>query len=282
MKIGVLNWCFGGSFIENTRKASKLGLDGMQISACDWYFHGDMTPTRLMEIKNFIKNEGIEISAVCGDYGPCKPFYYPDEMRADLDKVKKALDFALELGTNIVTTHIGALSEDTSCPQYESMQKACFYLASYADSVGGHFAVETGPERADILKKFLDSLGSKGVAVNLDPANLTMCAGDDAVKAVYTLKDYIVHTHAKDGIQKIAVDPRRIYASSYYGLEKAPSGCYEEVPLGEGGVDWVNYIKALKDIGYDGYLTIERECGANPEQDIIKAVDFLKNLLKGE
>jgi len=41
-------------------------------------------------------------------------------------------------------------------------------------------------------------------------------------------------------------------------------------------VDWVNYLKALKEIGFDGFLTIERECGDNPQADIEKAFSFLK------
>ena len=36
---------------------------------------------------------------------------------------------------------------------------------------------------------------------------------------------------------------------------------------------------ALNDIGYDGYLTIERECGADPVGDISMAVGFLKDKL---
>ena len=48
------------------------------------------------------------------------------------------------------------------------------------------------------------------------------------------------------------------------------------MPLGEGGVNWNAYLQALKDIGYTGYLTIEREVKANPEADIKLAVDFLK------
>lgn len=62
-------------------------------------------------------------------------------------------------------------------------------------------AIETGPEISADLKVFLDDLHSTGVAVNLDPANLVMVTGDDPVQAVYNLKDYIVHTHAKDGIK---------------------------------------------------------------------------------
>ena len=34
-------------------------------------------------------------------------------------------------------------------------------------------------------------------------------------------------------------------------------------------------LKALEDIGYKGFLTIEREVGDDPARDIRKAVDFL-------
>ena len=54
---------------------------------------------------------------------------------------------------------------------------------------------------------------------------------------------------------------------------------YEELPLGQGDVDWDNYLKALKNIGYDGYLTIEREAGPDPFADIREAVGFLKTKL---
>ena len=59
-------------------------------------------------------------------------------------------------------------------------------------------------------------------------------------------------------------------------IQLAMEECFVEEPLGKGHVDWPNYIKALKDIGYNGYLTIEREVGADPAADIAMAVDFLK------
>ena len=54
---------------------------------------------------------------------------------------------------------------------------------------------------------------------------------------------------------------------------------FEEVPLGTGSVDFTNYLKTLKDIGYTGFLTIEREVGDNPERDIQIAVDFLRETM---
>jgi L-ribulose-5-phosphate 3-epimerase len=44
--------------------------------------------------------------------------------------------------------------------------------------MGAFFAIETSPEKASILKVFVDSLKSKNVKVNFDPANLVMVTGD--------------------------------------------------------------------------------------------------------
>ena len=49
-----------------------------------------------------------------------------------------------------------------------------------------------------------------------------------------------------------------------------------------GGVDWDKYIAALNDIGYTGYLTVEREVGADPAADIVMAVDFLREKLAAQ
>lgn len=45
-------------------------------------------------------------------------------------------------------------------------------------------------------------------------------------------------------------------------------------------MDFDRYLKALYDIGYRGFLTIEREVGENPEEDIRQAVIFLKEKIK--
>jgi sugar phosphate isomerase/epimerase len=108
-----------------------------------------------------------------------------------------------------------------------------------------------------------------------------MCAGDDPVVAVHNLKDYIVHTHAKDGVMLKPFDTKALYSPRYYGLPalKGKGIVYEELPLGKGGVNWDKYLTALNDIGYEGYLTVERECGEDPAADISMAVNFLKDKL---
>ncbi len=52
---------------------------------------------------------------------------------------------------------------------------------------------------------------------------------------------------------------------------------FKELPLGDGDVPFDKYLDALEDIGYSGFLTVERECGADPYADIKRAVDYLKS-----
>ena len=190
------------------------------------------------------------------------------------------MELAKELGSDIVTTHIGVVPSDPSHPRYAVMQDACRTLAEFADGMGSHFALETGPEPATVLRRFLDSLGSHGVAVNLDPANLVMVVGDDPVGAVRILKEYIVHTHAKDGVMVQKTNPEYIYGVTPTPEDVRGAVFYRELPLGEGKVGFPAYLAALEEVGYRGFLTIEREAGDDPVKDIGDAAAFLRRTIQ--
>lgn len=274
--IGVLLESFKLPTMEALDKAAALGMNGVQIRVTD----GDLTPEALTaekrrELLKAVKDRGLTVSALCGDLG--HGFGDPALNPELIERSKRIVDLAKDLETDVITTHIGVVPNETTHPRYAIMQDACGELAAYADKMQTHFAIETGPETAATLKGFLDGLHSKGVSVNLDPANFVMVTGDDPVQAVHTLKDYIVHTHAKDGRRLHYVAPEIVY-----GLEESDmleSQSFIELPLGEGDVDFPNYLKALEDIGYKGFLTIEREVGDDPGKDIATAVTFLKNHL---
>lgn len=277
--IGVILESFKLPRSEAIKMAASMGAQGIQMYATQ----GENSPenlngTQRKALLDEVKSNGLVFSALCGDLG--KGFGNRELNPELIEKSKRIVDLALDLDTNIVTTHIGVVPTDKSVDRYKIMQEACFELANYADSVGAHFAIETGPETSANLKEFLDALGSTGVAVNLDPANLRMVTGDDPVQAVYNLQKYIVHTHAKDGNKLADALPEYIYGVLHPIPEEiANKKLFEEVPLGTGSVDFPAYLKALEDIGYKGFLTIEREVGDTPAKDIQTAFDFLRKTI---
>ena len=277
--IGVILESFREDRSTAIKKAAAMGANGIQMYAT----RGDNAPEVLnaaarRALLDEVKGEGLVFSALCGDLG--RGFGNPELNSELIEKSKRIIDMAKDLETDVVTTHIGVVPTDKNHDRYKIMQEACFQLATYADSVNAHFAIETGPETSAVLKEFLDALNSTGVAVNLDPANLKMVTGDDPVQAVYNLQRYIVHTHAKDGNQLIATNPEYIYKVVHPVPEELQGKkFFEEVPLGTGSVDFPAYLKALEDIGYRGFLTIEREVGGTPEADIRTAYNFLKDVI---
>lgn len=277
--IGVILESFRTDRSTAIKKAAAIGANGIQMYATQ----GENSPENLSatarkELLKEVKDAGLVFSALCGDLG--RGFGNKELNPSLIEKSKRIVELAKDLDTDIITTHIGVVPADKNHERYKVMQEACFELARFADSLDAHFAIETGPETSAVLKEFLDSLGSTGVAVNLDPANLRMVTGDDPVIAVHNLKKYIVHTHAKDGNRLKEGNPEYLYGvlhpapAEYQGVR-----FYEEVPLGTGSVDFPAYLKALEEIGYKGFLTIEREAGETPEKDIGIAYDFLKKTI---
>ncbi len=285
--IGVMLDSFKLSTKNAIEKAALLGAKGLQMYATSGEYSPEaLTPVKRKELLDMVKSNGLIFSALCGDLG--HGFGSKDKNPELIEKSKRIMELAKDLETDIITTHIGVIPADKNHERYKIMQEACYTLSRFADSLNGHFAIETGPEIAVTLKEFLDALNSKGVAVNLDPANFVMVTGDDPVKAVYTLRDYIVHTHAKDGRRLKIKDPEIIYKikedtseeASYDFLSQDSNQPFIELPLGEGDVNFKDYLNALDEIGYRGFLTIEREVGENPEEDIKNAVIYL-NRMKG-
>ena len=276
MKIGIFLESLRKDFKESVLLAKSMGVNGFQIYAGSPTIYVGMSDEEIESVKMFLKENDMEISALCGDMGH-RMFYYPDKMRKEIEHQKRVVDLAEKLNVHVITTHIGVIPEDKNTDMYRTMKSVYKELADYAGEHDVHFAIETGPEPSIRLKEFLDDIDSKGKGVNLDPANLVMVQGENPVEAVYNLKDYIVHTHAKDGVMMKKIDSNAFYINDILGIEhQSEESYFLETPLGDGNVPWSDYLKALREIGYDKFLTIEREVGDNPVNDISKAVDFLK------
>lgn len=277
-KIGVMVDSFRLPIPDGVRKAREIGADGIQVYVVDGEMRAEsLTPAQRRDFRALVADNGLEISALCGDLGG-HGFQLPQENAGKIRRSKAIVDLAVDLGTRVITTHIGVVPDDPADPVFQNQLQVCREIGQYALAHGVAFAIETGPEPAAVLAGLLDAVDCPGIGVNLDPANLVMVVNDDPVQAVYTLAKHIKHTHAKDGVQLKRCDPVKVYAAfAEGGIEGLNIGeLFNELPLGQGKVNWDAYLAALGKTGYHGYLTIEREVGANPEADIRTAVQFLR------
>lgn len=276
-KIGTLADWFGVGILEGIRASESCGATGVQLYAWNELDPRKATVEHIRSIQAQLRSCHQAVTALCGELGG-HGFELAQDNPEKIEYLKRTVDLAQSLDCNVVTTHIGRVPEDRESQRWANMLSACQEVGAYAAQKGVTIAVETGPEPVERLMDFL-SLCAGGMGVNYDPANLVMVTQVDEVEGVYKAGSAIVHTHAKDGRCNHYAGPEEVYEIFAQGGIEAlntVSTYFTETPLGQGNVRWPAYLKALLDVGYDGYLTIEREVGKNAAADIRLAVQFLQ------
>ena len=283
MKIGMIAESLRCPLETGIPRARELGADGIQIYAVSPYL--DMlndSPDKLKILKETAEKNGLVFSAVCSDLGG-HGFSDPPGNPERIEKTRRIMEASRIFNTHVLTTHIGVVPSDRNSKLYAEVVETLQTVGALAADNGMVLAIETGPESPEQLNQFLLDVDHKNIGVNMDPANLVMVQNPDPAAAVRLLGKYIVHTHAKDGIHFQDCNPKRVYDAFAEGgfdqLVAETGELFREVELGKGQVDWNEYLKALREVGYDGFLTIEREVGSHPEKDIANAVRFLKSNL---
>lgn len=265
LKIGIFADCLRLPVREGLKKARELGVGYFQMYTVAYDFAdsdelaSEPPATRHSAFRAYYQELGLTLSATCADFG--KGFTDAGANAALLPRMYSQIDLAVALGTRIITTHIGEVPE-TPDAVWDTLRAALNAIGRYAEDHGVVLATETGPESGPVLRALLDTLDTSAVRVNFDPANLVM-AGFDLDEALDALLPYIVHTHAKDGLN----DP----------VARA-QGRWCEMPLGQGDVPWPHYLQRLHSGGYDGVFAIEREVGDDPVVDIEHAIEFLRGM----
>ena len=180
-------------------------------------------------------------------------------------RTKEVADIAASLGIGSVACHIGFVPEDRQSPEYEQLCSTVREICDHLDTHRQDFTLETGQEPAEALLAFMDDVARGNLKINFDPANLILYGMGDPVAALHALGAHVVSVHCKDGV-----------------APKQPGSLGVERRLGSGEVDYPAFLQALKQIGYKGILSIEREepDARRRDDDISHAVKFLKELLK--
>lgn len=194
--------------------------------------------------------------------------FVPAATRAEREARTMAVsDFAAHLGVPGIATHIGFVPEDPASEDYVAVLEMVRRVCDRAAAHGQTFALETGQESAPVLRAFLLAADRGNLRINFDPANMIMYGTGDPIAALDILAPQVVTVHCKDGDWPPANVPGAL-------------GC--EKPLGRGSVGMERFIAKLKEIGYHGPLTIEREASDPVERktDIAMGAALLRDLVR--
>ncbi len=256
---------------ERLATASRLDVTTAHILAPS----GEQRSSRaLQELKHALNDAGVETTVMfCGFEGESYASIptvretvglVPEATRAQrLDEAKRISDMAAELGISVTALHVGFIPDAFNTREYGNIVETVGALADHCAGNGQWLHLETGQETVDTLLHFLEDLGRPNVAVNFDPANMILYGTGDPIEAVQRLSDLIRSVHCKDATW--SPRPRIEWG--------------KEVPLGEGDVGMERFLVALKEVGYVGPLTIEREIvGEQQLRDIERGVKLLREL----
>lgn len=179
-------------------------------------------------------------------------------------RTKAVAEFAASVGIGSVACHVGVVPESHD-PAYGDVRDLTRDLCDYCGERGQTFALETGQESAEHLLAFIEDVDRPNLKVNFDPANMVLYGTGDPIEALQKLGHKVISTHCKDGD---GPDPAK------------PGALGQERTLGLGSVGIPRFVQKLREIGYTGVLSIEREEPdlAVREADIVTAVQLLRKL----
>jgi len=215
-------------------------------------------------MKVLVKSEGLRIASIAT--------YVPQITSSDMSKRQKAvellmrrLDFASEMGATNMEAVAGE-EEQGIAPRIswqrsvEIMQK----VAEYAQKAKIPIAVELEPllknsrplvYDVNSMLRYLKEVGSEYCMANLDVGHCHIMK--QSPEDIKKLKDKIVHTHFSDN----------------------DGTAHNDWPPGRGNADLEGYLRALKQIGYEGSVAIELEKCPNPIAWAKEGYEYIAKLM---
>jgi sugar phosphate isomerase/epimerase len=250
MKLGLINsaWVQAGrGTAHGIRKTKEIGFDTIDIFADPL----DLDPAERQLIRTECANAGLPIvSVACVAVGLID--FNPSVQRFHVERCRAYLDFAAELKAKNVLLVLGEyIWEKQVIPpaeQWETGVKHLKTLGDYAASRGVQIALELEPFKLSLLNdvdsmaRFIDEVNHPAVRANIDISHLQLAGVRP--EELRKLKGKAIHVHISDCDGKV----------------------HGDLPPGRGVVDFVPYLREIRDLGIDGAISIELEYSPEPDR----------------
>jgi sugar phosphate isomerase/epimerase len=296
------------------RNLAEIGYDGVEIDCAHildtrlW----TISKAQRRDLRNAVTELGIEVESFSAHEWPLQGVSFtssdPETRKLGMEWTKNIIDLAADFGTKIVTTHVPSprarcakllpgmprgffkstntgdwgrtsfQSRSYTEEEQELVMQSVGECADYCRDRDVLFAIEEySPD--DYWKEFIKQVGSPALKINLHIGAVWrhMYGSNGVIKeaslpdAVHSLGDLIVHTHCMD-YRRVADTPVLDATANRPTLEVMP---------GAGECDFVGFIRALKEVGYNGYLTVEcHRSDITPEIQASQALQNMRRLVR--
>jgi sugar phosphate isomerase/epimerase len=235
---------------DQIRRSATLDAKGVVIEA-----GGDIHPERLgdsgrREVRHLLRS--VEMSLVALYLPTRSPYDRLDQLEDRLRRADAAFALAYDLGTGLVLANAGAVPAEgeADAARREIFTQALGELARLADHRGVRLVMEATTETGAGLRSFLESQGTPALAASIDPAAL-LSLGIDPILTARQLGPWLAHAYATDA----ATGSKLTRVANPRGLGFPP-----------GALEWEEYLGALEEINYRGFLTAWPEPGQLDKQ----------------
>jgi D-psicose/D-tagatose/L-ribulose 3-epimerase len=250
MKLGLINsaWAQAGRDTAfGIRMTKEIGFDTIDIFADPL----DLDARERRLIRRECERAGLPIvSIACVAVGLID--FNPSVQRFHLERCRRYLDLAHEYEARNVLLVLGEyIWERQVIPpaeQWSTGVKNVRELGKYAADLGLQIALELEPfklslvNNVDTMLHFLTDVGHPAVLANIDISHLQLSG--TAAEELRRLKGRATHVHLSDCDGKV----------------------HGDLPPGRGVVDFLPYLREIKDLGIDGAVSIELEYAPQPDQ----------------
>lgn len=245
----------------------RSGFDSCQLVSWNPQVWTDENAVLLKEL---LEKYDVTVSAFwCGWEGPRVWDFYdgqitlglvpPEYRQMRIKNLCDGADFAKKLDITDVVTHMGFIPENPYDPNFSSFCVAVRTVAQHLQQNGQYLLFETGQETPVTMLRCFEQVGCDNLGVNL-----ILYGRANPVDALDVFGRYVRNLHVKDGC----------YPTNGHDLGR-------ETKIGEGKVDFRALFEKLHELGYDSYVTIEREIHGDQQlKDILESRTYLQNLIE--
>ena len=241
-------------FAEAVRRLAKLGYQGVEIMAdVPHAWPACLLEEQKQGIRDALKKNHLAISNINAFMMNAlsdrrQKYWHPSWIEPDknyrairVDHTIRALTLARELGAQCITTEPGGpvAKGESWTAALKTFVEELKPVAEHAEKEGVQLLVEPEPdlliEKAEQFEEFMKHIDSPAVGLNFDIGHF-YCVKDEPAPTVHRLKKWLRHVHLED---------------------IAASRVHHHLVPGDGAIDFAATLKALKEVGYDGWVTIE-------------------------